>query len=158
MRLARMLPVPMPAVATFVSQFTSLACWQTHPRIDRPTIFAGPKIHPALVRFAQAMAKASIEVILSNANRMRRTNFDERSRGRPRDVMRTCRGELNPAIQIVRSILCRNLLKALNELCHCCNPICLLHQKLFQWDARPAFVTDIPAAAIGKAVFYICRR
>ena len=76
----------MPAAATFVSQFTSLACWQTHPRIDRPTIFAGPKIHPALVRFAQAMAKASIEVILSNANGMRRTNCDERSRGRPRDI------------------------------------------------------------------------
>ena len=52
-----MLPVATPAVATFVSQFTSLACWQTH---------------------AQAMAKASIEVILSNANRMRRTNCDER--------------------------------------------------------------------------------
>jgi hypothetical protein len=68
-------PVAMPAVVTFVSQFTSPACWQTH---------------------GQAMAKASIEVILSNANRLRRTNCDERSRGRPRDV--TAEKSLNPAI------------------------------------------------------------
>ena len=56
------------------------------PKDRSADYLCGSKDHPTLVRFAQAMAKASIEVILSNANRMRRTNCDERSRGRPRDI------------------------------------------------------------------------
>ena len=42
------------------------------PKDRSADYLCGSKDHPALVRFAQAMAKASIEVILSNANRMRR--------------------------------------------------------------------------------------
>ena len=60
-----MQPGEKSSVVTFVSQPVWLAYWPTNPRIVRPDL-VGAKDHPALAGFAQAMANASIETILSS--------------------------------------------------------------------------------------------